>query len=287
MTAPSFVDGIAAFADRYHGFILDQWGVLHDGREAYPGAREAVRELARRGKRLVVLSNSGRRAADSRRRLANLGFAPADYEVVTSGEIAWGMLARPGRLPFAGPGRRCLLLAGGNDHSFVEGLDLALVDAPEAADFALAIGLDSARVTLEDCRALASALRRCRLPLVCTNPDKIAVLPGGTGLAPGALAALYEEQGGQVLWIGKPHRPVYDACLALLDGLAPAEIVAVGDSLEHDIKGANGAGIASCLVQHGIHAAELRPGAEREERLEALCRRYAAWPDWVVPRLVL
>jgi HAD superfamily hydrolase (TIGR01459 family) len=200
------------------------------------------------------------------------------------------MLAAPGRLPFAGPGRRCFLLTSENDRSFVEGLELTLVDTPEAADFVLAIGLDSASVTLDDCRALATALRRCGLPMICSNPDKVAVVPGGTGVAPGALAALYEEQGGEVLWIGKPHRPIYDACLALLGGLEPAEIVAIGDSLEHDIKGANGAGIASCLVQHGIHAAELRPGAapaEQEEGLERLCRRYAARPDWVVPRLVL
>ncbi len=291
MSAPRFVDGIAAFADRYRGFVLDQWGVLHDGRQAYPGARETVRELSRRGKRLVVLSNSGRRAANSWRRLEGLGFDPADFErVVTSGEIAWGMLAEPGRLPFAGPGRRCFLLTNENDRSFVEGLELILVDTVEAADFVLAIGLDSACATLDDCRALATALRRRGLPMICTNPDKIAVVPGGTGIAPGALAALYEEQGGEVLWIGKPHRPIYDACLALLDGLEPAEIVAIGDLLEHDIKGANEAGIASCLVQHGIHAAELRPGAaraEQEEGLEALCRRYATGPDWVVPRLVL
>jgi HAD superfamily hydrolase (TIGR01459 family) len=286
-----FVDGIAALTDRYRGFVLDQWGVLHDGRQAYPGACETVRELGRRGKRLVVLSNSGRRATNSWRRLESLGFDPADFErVVTSGEIAWRMLAEPGRLPFAGPGRRCFLLTSENDRSFVEGLELTLVDTPEAADFVLAIGLDSASVTLDDCRALATALRRCGLPMICSNPDKVAVVPGGTGVAPGALAALYEEQGGEVLWIGKPHRPIYDACLALLGGLEPAEIVAIGDSLEHDIKGANGAGIASCLVQHGIHAAELRPGAapaEQEEGLERLCRRYAARPDWVVPRLVL
>jgi HAD superfamily hydrolase (TIGR01459 family) len=286
-----FVDGIAALTDRYRGFVLDQWGVLHDGRQAYPGACETVRELGRRGKRLVVLSNSGRRATNSWRRLESLGFDPADFErVVTSGEIAWRMLAEPGRLPFAGPGRRCFLLTSENDRSFVEGLELTLVDTPEAADFVLAIGLDSASVTLDDCRALATALRRCGLPMICSNPDKVAVVPGGTGIAPGALAALYEEQGGEVLWIGKPHRPIYDACLALLGGLEPAEIVAIGDSLEHDIKGANGAGVASCLVQHGIHAAELRPGAapaEQEEGLERLCRRYAARPDWVVPRLVL
>jgi HAD superfamily hydrolase (TIGR01459 family) len=291
MSAWHFVDGIAALADRYRGFVLDQWGVLHDGRQAYPGAREVVHELSRRGKRLIVLSNSGRRAANSRRRLEGLGFGPADFErVVTSGEIAWGMLAEPGRLPCAGPGRRCFLLTSENDRSFVEGLGLTLVDTPEAADFVLAIGLDSASVTLDDCRALATALRRCRLPMICTNPDKVAVIPGGTGIAPGALAVLYEEQGGEVLWIGKPHRPIYDACLGLLDGLEPAEIVAIGDSLEHDIKGANGAGIASCLVQHGIHAAELQPGgarAKQEEGLETLCRRYAARPDWVVPRLVL
>ncbi|HEX6012024.1 MAG TPA: HAD family hydrolase, partial [Geminicoccaceae bacterium] len=93
MNSPRFVDGIGAFADRYEGFLLDQWGVIHDGRKALPKAVAALAELKRRNKRLVVLSNSGRRAALNRRRLADLGLDVAMLDaVVTSGEAAWNLL---------------------------------------------------------------------------------------------------------------------------------------------------------------------------------------------------
>ena len=95
MSTPSFVDGIGAFADRYQGFLLDQWGVIHDGQQALPAALAALGELKRRNKRLVVLSNSGRRAALNRRRLAEMGFNVAMFDaVVTSGEAAWQALER-------------------------------------------------------------------------------------------------------------------------------------------------------------------------------------------------
>ena len=100
---------------------------------------------------------------------------------------------------------------------------------------------------------------------------------------------MYEQMGGAVLYVGKPHAPIYGACLDALGGLAPSEIVAIGDSVEHDVRGAKGVGIDSCLVTGGIHAEEFPGGAspvEREGRLADLCQLFGAKPQWVVPRLV-
>jgi HAD superfamily hydrolase (TIGR01459 family) len=290
MSTTRFVDGIGAFADRYEGFILDQWGVIHDGHRPLPEAAAAIAELKRRNKRLVVLSNSGRRAALNRRRLAEMGFNVAMFDaVVTSGEAAWQLLLHRSRPGYRELGRRCLLFTIGGDLGVVEGLGLEVVEAPEEADFLFATGLEIPPLTLDDYRAVLVRAAARGLPMVCSNPDKVAPVAGELVFAPGTIAALYEELGGTVHYVGKPHAPIYGPCLDALEGLVPEEIVAVGDSLEHDIKGANGIGVASCFLTGGIHAAEFPPEASRAalaHRLDALCARHDARPDWVVPRLV-
>ncbi len=290
MTSPTFVDGIGAFADRYEGFLLDQWGVIHDGRRALPEALAALAELKRRNKRLVVLSNSGRRAELNRRRLVELGFNLAVFDaVITSGEAAWQLLRHRQQPGFADLGRRCLLFTINDDQGVVEGLGLDLVQEPEQADFLFTTGLEIPPLTLDHYRGLLERAAVRQLPMVCSNPDRVA--PSGDELvvAPGTIAAMYEAMGCQVLYVGKPHAPIYGACFDALDGLEPAELVAVGDSLEHDIKGANGVGIASCFLTGGIHAAEFAHAATpelRQQRLQRLGSEFAAQPDWVVPRLV-
>jgi HAD superfamily hydrolase (TIGR01459 family) len=289
MSTPSFVDGIGAFADRYQGFLLDQWGVIHDGRRALPAALAALNELKRRNKRLVVLSNSGRRAALNRRRLAEMGFNVAMFDaVVTSGEAAWQVLKHRSLPGLGDLGRRCLLFTIGGDLGVVEDLGLELVEGPEQADFLFLTGTEIPPLTLDDYRAVLERAAARGLPMVCSNPDHVA--PSGTELviAPGTIAAMYEAMGGAVRYVGKPHAPIYGACLDALDGLDLGEIVAVGDSLEHDIKGANNVGIASCLLTGGIHAGEFPRDAapvERERHLAKLIEQHAATPDWVAPRL--
>jgi HAD superfamily hydrolase (TIGR01459 family) len=290
MNEPHYVDGIGAFADRYQGFLLDQWGVIHDGRRALPAALAALAELKRRGKRLVVLSNSGRRAELNKRRLADLDFDVAIFDaVVTSGEAAWQLLHDRRQPGFAELGRRCLLFTINGDQGVVDGLGLELVDAPERADFLFTTGLEIPPLTLDHYRGLLERAAVRHLPMVCSNPDRVA--PSGSELvvAPGTIAAMYEAMGCEVLYVGKPHAPIYGACLDALDGLELGELVAVGDSLEHDIRGANGVGIASCFLTGGIHAAEFPPDgapAARARRLARLCDEFGGWPDWVAPRLV-
>lgn len=289
MGTPRFVDGIGAFADRYQGFILDQWGVIHDGVEALPKAMAAILELKRRNKRLVVLSNSGRRAELNRKRLAAMGFNPALFEaVVTSGEAAWLHLKHRARAPWRDLGRKCLLFTIGGDLGVVQGLGLELVDTPEEADFLFVTGLEIPPRTLEEYEAVVRRAATRDLPMLCSNPDRVAPVQGELITAPGALAALYEDLGGTVHYVGKPHAAIYGACLDALDGLDAAEVVAIGDSMEHDIKGANGAGIASCFLTDGIHRTSFPPGASHAailHEVEALATRHLAHPDWVARRL--
>jgi HAD superfamily hydrolase (TIGR01459 family) len=287
VTRPRLLPGIGAVAERFAGFLLDQWGVLHDGERTLPGAREAVDALLARGARIVLLSNSGRRAATNRARLAALGFAPERLAgVVTSGEAAWRFLKeRPGP-PWSELGRRCLLLTIGGDLGPVEGPDLELVKTPEEADFLLVSGLDGKPA--EAWRPLAEAARARDLPMICSNPDKFAPSPTGFVESPGLLAALYEALGGRVIRVGKPYPPIYAICLEALSGVPRQRILAVGDSLEHDVAGAHARGLATCLVTSGIHAAELPVDGPDDFLLDAVerlaARRGTPPPDYVLRR---
>jgi HAD superfamily hydrolase (TIGR01459 family) len=290
MTRPRLLPDIGALAERHAGFVLDQWGVLHDGERALPGARAALEALLDRGARIVLLSNSGRRAATNRARLAAMGF-PHDRlaDVVTSGEAAWRLLReRPGP-PWTELGRRCLLLTIDGDLGPVEGLDLDLVEEPARADFLFVTGLDGRPA--EAYRPLVEAARSRELPMVCANPDKVAPSPRGFVESPGLLAALYEAMGGRVIYVGKPHGPIYAACLRALGELPRSAILAVGDSLEHDVAGARAQGLATCLVASGIHAGELPvegPAEELEAAVEALAARAGLpVPDFVLRRFTL
>lgn len=284
MPAPRLAAGIGAIADRYDAFILDQWGVLHDGSTPYPDTIETVRRLKEAGKKVSLLSNSGRRAVHNRELLADMGFDPAGFDaIVTSGEAAWRVLSR--RLPpFDGLGRRCYLITRENDRAVVDGLDVELVDDPETADFVFASGVDSPEMGLEDYKPALDVAARRGLPLLCSNPDHWAPSSDGLILAPGALAAYHAAKDGAVLYVGKPHRPIYDACFEALAGIAPQRILAVGDSFEHDIKGANTAGIDACLVAGGLHAAELDGLGDEacEQAVAELGRRHDCRADWVL-----
>jgi HAD superfamily hydrolase (TIGR01459 family) len=289
MPSARFVPGIGAFADRYQAFILDQWGVVHDGLQPYPDVPDTLRELHRRGKRIVLLSNSGRRAEFSARRLAEIGLDLTLFTaVVTSGEVAWQGFRDRSRRPFTDLGRRCILLTREGDLTVAEGVGLELVSRVEDAEFLFLSGVEPPPVTADDYEPiLAGALRR-GLPILCANPDVVAVSGPELTMAPGTVAARYAARGGTVHYVGKPHAPVYRACFDALPGIAPSEIVAVGDSLAHDIKGANDAGMHSAFVTQGIHVADFPAGAMEAEQVTALARlsdEHMGRPDWVIPQL--
>lgn len=250
--------GIGEVADAYDGFILDVWGVLHDGLKPFPGVLDALMRLKTEGKRVVVLSNAPRRAGPVANRLTEIGIPPELYHHIhTSGEETWQHLSRRDDSFYAGLGRVCYLIAPPRDNGVMDGLDLRRVDDVAEAEFVFNTGpwgWDEDVLRYED---MLQGARRRNLPMVCANPDLVVHHQGRRAICAGAIAQRYEELGGTVRWHGKPFAAVYRTAMTLLGIGEKRRILAIGDSLRTDIAGANGAGIDSVLVAGGIHYAEL------------------------------
>jgi HAD superfamily hydrolase (TIGR01459 family) len=251
----ALLPGIGVLAGQYDGFILDLWGVLHDGDRPMPGAVDALRRLRQAGKRVVILSNAPRRAAGVIRRVGEIGIARELYdELLSSGEATWRWL-KQGKPE----GKRFYPIMAARDGNMLDGLDREAAPI-ETADFILNTGVEGANDKVEDfAAALAKGAARDLL-MVCANPDLMVIHAGRQEICAGALALRYEQLGGRVQYFGKPHPPIYRDSLALLGIADRGRILAVGDSLRTDIAGANGAGIDGLLVLGGIHQEELAQG---------------------------
>jgi HAD superfamily hydrolase (TIGR01459 family) len=251
------IGGLRELAPRYDGFILDLWGVIHDGVAPIPGAIDCLRSLMETGKRIVLLSNAPRRADDVVRRITAVGVPAGLYHcVMSSGEEAWQYLRRRDDPFYAALGRRCLHIGSERDLEIREGLDLDYVESAAEAQFILNTGPAGWDDGIEDYEPLLREALGRELPMVCANPDLVVMRGSTLHLCAGALGKWYEEAGGRVRWHGKPFRSVYDSCLRLLGIEDRSRILAVGDSLRTDIAGAAGAGIDSLMIAGGIHAEE-------------------------------
>ena len=274
MNHPELKSGLAQLASRYDAFLIDQFGVLRDGRGPYPQAPATLAALKALGKRIIILSNSGKRSEENSRRLAELGFDPASWDwFLTSGETAWRIMARE----VAGPARKCLLISRDGDTSPLDGLDITRVDDAREADIILIAASEGDVYPIEHYQALLEPAARKGVPCLCTNPDKVMLTKAGTAFGAGRIAELYEQFGGTVRWIGKPFPDIYRLAVESLQGIPPARICAIGDSVEHDIAGANAAGLASILVTTGILAETTED--ERQHLFEA----HGAFPDFILP----
>lgn len=284
------IASLASIAGRFEALVFDQWGVLHDGTRPYPGAIAAVEALASQGMRLAVLSNSGKRSAVNRARIAAMGFPASAFEVVmTSGEALWRDVA-DGRLP--GLSALLPIAASRQDaEAWADGLPCArLVDDPALADAVLLMGLpetNEAQDSAAFARILAEARKR-GLPVLCSNPDKASPRAGGVVVpSPGALAAAHAMAGGHVLLYGKPHGPVFDALQRALHVEQPSRLLMIGDSPEHDIAGAQAAGWTSLLVRGGLHASHFRPDGDVATEVAQLSAAHGApLPDYTIAEVM-
>jgi HAD superfamily hydrolase (TIGR01459 family) len=233
------IKGLAEIAGQYDGMLIDQFGVLHDGGKLYPGSLGVLAGLKALGIPVAVMTNSAKRAAPNVTRLTQMGI-PRDHfvDAVSSGEVAYDLLR--------GSAAKRAFIVGrqGDDYGF-DMFDLVV--RPEDADILLILGSDAPRIPLEEYGRL---LKGITAPAVCCNPDKWMITPSGLHPAPGAIAALYESQGGTVRWIGKPYREIYDYALRLIG--RPRRVLCIGDSAEHDVAGGRGAGLATLLIRTGV-----------------------------------
>jgi HAD superfamily hydrolase (TIGR01459 family) len=268
---------LAELATRFAVFLIDQFGVLHDGVRLYPGALDALHALRTAGCRVALISNSGRRAIPNMERLAVMGIPPDAYDLfMSSGEMAFRLLSTPS---WRGTGRHCLLLARHGETSAIAGLDLMPVTEPEEADIVVIAGSEGDERPLSHYETLLQPAADRRLPAVCLNPDRTILTARGLAYGAGRIAELYTALGGSVRYIGKPHREIYDAVLGEMGNPPRAQVVGLGDSVEHDIAGAKAAGCAAALVRKGIIAAATDP------EIAAECDRVDAWPDVMLDAL--
>lgn len=233
------IKGLSEIASDYGGMLIDQFGVLHDGAKLYPGALEVLARLHERKIPVAVMTNSGKRTDANVARLTRMGIPREFYvDAVSSGEVAYELLK-------SSKARRAFIIGrDGDEYGFDH---FEIVSQPEQADVILILGTNAPATSLDDYARLLEGLA---VPAICCNPDKLMITPSGLEPAPGAIAALYEAQGGKVDWIGKPYRAIYDFALKHIG--RPEHVLCIGDSAEHDVAGGRGAGLATLLVATGV-----------------------------------
>jgi HAD superfamily hydrolase (TIGR01459 family) len=281
-----YATGLSQLAERYDLFLVDQWGVLHDGQNPFPGVRACLRRLMEIGKQVVILSNSGKPAPSNMKRLAEMGIEEAAYtELVTSGDVVRDLIARRDRLPYSALGSRCLFWGSEGGEVLLKGMQLQRTDAVSDADFILLAGVTDFHPLSHYERSLRLAVKR-RIPLVCANPDVVRFSKGELRFSAGEVARLYQDMGGTVHFVGKPHPAIYDYCFRIMGGVEPERTLAIGDSLSHDVLGGARAGVHTAFVCGGIHHEEFE-GLETETRRLGVVARLGedvgVQPHWVVP----
>ena len=284
------LDGVAELSRDYDGFVIDLWGVVHDGIAPYPGVVDCLQRLKSADKRTILLSNAPRRATGVIAVMAEMGIPRESYDdVLSSGEVTWQALRHRDDPWFGALGHHCFHLGSPRDEGMRAGLDVTIVDRLEAADFILATGIERDDETVEVYEGMLAAGAARGLPMVCANPDLEVIRGGRRVVCAGALAARYEALGGQVAYRGKPHTPFYQSCLDRLGIADLARIVAIGDSLRTDIAGAQAAGLDAVLVTGGVHADELgiAPGETADlRRLVEICESAGHIPQAAIPAFV-
>ena len=250
------IKGLSQIAQNYDAMLIDQFGVIHDGQKLYAGTSEVLAKLHALQIPVIVMTNSGKRAASNVLRLVKMGVPRGHFvDAVSSGEVAFQSLD---------VSRAFLIGKRGEDYGF-DGIEFV---EPAHAEKILILGSNAPATSLEDYREI---LRGLKLPAVCCNPDKLMLTAQGLQPAPGAIAALYETMGGKVTWIGKPYPAIYHHALKLLGH--PTRVLCIGDSAEHDVAGGRGAGLHTVLVQQGVstHLSEEEINPLPDYLMKSLC----------------
>ena len=283
---PSLIPHFSALASDYDVLLCDVWGVVHNGIAPFPAPCDALMRARARGITVVLITNAPRPSAQVSRQLDRLHVPREIYDaIVTSGDVTHGVMAkRPGQTLFhLGPER---------DRSIFDGLNARFAPL-QSADYVVCTGLDDDdKDTPEDYRARLEIMLKRKLFMICGNPDVVVERGDKLVYCAGAIADLYATMGGEVLYAGKPYRPIYDMALERAKAAAGRDIalkrlLAIGDSVRTDLKGAHAAGIDFLFVTSGIHAEELG-GRERLDgaALKATFAAAGEMPKAVMRQLV-
>lgn len=257
MSHPALLSGLNKVAADYDAILCDIWGVLHNGRQHFPPAYEAIRRFKAERGPVILISNSPRPRDNLIAQLASLGIMDDGFsEVISSGDATREYLRK---FAPSGPAWR---VGPQRDDVLYEGIEMAFTSDPNQAAFISCSGpFDDENDTLDQYQHAFTTAAERRLVMICANPDKVVQRGDKIIMCAGSLADLYASLGGPVVMAGKPYAPIYDLCYDALDRLTgkphdKARILAIGDGLPTDVLGANGQGLDLVFIAAGIHAAE-------------------------------
>ncbi len=249
------INSILQIIDKYENYIIDQWGVMHDGSKGYKNAIEAIDYLKKKKKNLFIISNSSKRNASSEAKLPKLGFKKSSFvKVLTSGEMIWKLIQK--KYSETKVKKKCFHIYNENKEdglSYRNGLNLSFVDKIDDADLILACTPCADMEIIDYIPILDKAISR-KLIMYCANPDFETIEKNKKQniFCMGVIAEIYKKMGGNIIIQGKPEKNIYSEATKSIK-LDKVKTVAIGDSIFHDIKGANNFSIDSVLVKSGIH----------------------------------
>lgn len=233
---------------KYHVYIFDLWGVVHNGKDLFPYTLKTLEFLKKQGKYIALLSNSPRLVEDSKINLYKKGLTSDFYDILcTSGQHCHNFLkeAHFKKAFFIGPE---------HEKNILYGLDIEVAPCISNADFLLVTGLDGCKP--DYFQTVLREAKNSSLKMICSNPDIEAILKDHYIFSAGSLAERYKNIGGEVEYFGKPHLSIYQFLFNKISenvvNLKKRDIICIGDSLLTDIKGANLFGVDSALVLSGI-----------------------------------
>ncbi len=281
---PLRIEQLDDIVGRYAAVFCDVWGVLHNGETAFSAAASALASARARGVAVILITNAPRPHPGVIAQLAAIGVPSNAWDrVVTSGDVTRELIAE-------GP-RKVFHLGPDRDLSIYDGLDVDIVEEFEAAAVVSTGLFDDETETPEDYADMLRRFRSRNLPFVCANPDIVVERGDRLIWCAGALARDYAQLGGRTLISGKPHRPIYEAASAaaaeiLGRPVAANEVLAIGDGILTDVKGAAMNGIDVLYVSAGIHARDYGdPENPDTELLGAFLGRHGHRPVAYIPKL--
>lgn len=279
-------ESLNQFSDKYDLFLVDLWGVIHDGEELYDRVKNCLEVLKSQGKKVVFISNAPKRITLAESGLKRLGITSDLYSgIVTSGEVTYDYItSKKHQL-----GNKYFLI-NDKEVDLLGGLKLTSAETPNEADFVVAIGFKEPQSRLEELLPILCNCINNKLPMICANPDLVVVDKNGLpALCAGVMAEKYIQMGGEVTYFGKPYHNIYERAFSLFPDIKKDLICAIGDNIRTDIKGANSIGIDSYLIAGGIHAKELgikHGELPTIEKLNSFCDSYKTKPTGVLSGFV-
>lgn len=277
------IENFQDIVSQYDVALCDVWGVLHNGIDAFASASEALTQARAAGMTVVLITNSPRPFPGVVSQLKVIGVADEAFDrIVTSGDVTRELIA-------TGP-KKVFLLGPDRDQPIIDGLDVVRVGEEEAEVIVCTGFFDDETETPEDYHDMLVAFQSRKVPMICANPD--LVVERGPRIIPcaGALAAYYNQLGGETRIAGKPHTPIYEAAISAArehrGDFSLDRVIGIGDGMPTDVRGALGYGLDLLYISGGIHAAEYTlHGKTDEALLNAFLERENATPKFWMPRL--